>query len=104
MKKIVYYTLFGCLVLGCGVEALEEAGEGTGRAQVKRNMEPDQIVRVPPEVVFQKTEKGEAILVCAYETEIAFRAAKLKGAISFQQFTATLPSLDPDQEIIFYCA
>jgi rhodanese-related sulfurtransferase len=28
----------------------------------------------------------------------------LEGAISFSEFQSRLPSLSPDQEIVFYCA
>ncbi len=65
---------------------------------------PDQVERMPPAEVFQKVQKGELLLVCAYETDVAFRAAKLKGAISFSQFTKLLPTLEWQQGVVFYCA
>jgi hypothetical protein len=100
MKKRTFYMLLVFLALGCD----GEVGKGSKPVRERRHIEPDQIVRLSPEKVFQKAKSGEAILVCAYENEVAFRAAKLQGAISYEQFTATLASMDVKREIIFYCA
>jgi rhodanese-related sulfurtransferase len=48
--------------------------------------------------------KGEAILVCAYDDLSKFRAMRLDGSVSFQEFAERLPSLEKGKEIIFYCA
>jgi hypothetical protein len=51
----------------------------------------------------QKVTIGEALLVCAYESEIQFKNYQLEGAISFSAYKSMLASLTPEQEIIFYC-
>ena len=104
MKRLVPYTLVGCLVLACGAEVPEDPAARAAPTRIGSELQPDQVVRLPPEKVFQRTQKGELLLVCAYETDVAFRAAKLKGAISFAEFSRILPTLDLKQEIVFYCA
>jgi hypothetical protein len=46
--------------------------------------------------------EGRTLLVCAYDDEDRFRHIRLEGAISFREFQERLPSLDKDQEIVFY--
>ena len=58
--------------------------------------------RITPEEAYQKLKNGKALLVCAYEDEIKFKAMQLEGAISLNEFKSKLPSLAKDQEIIFY--
>jgi nucleotide-binding universal stress UspA family protein/rhodanese-related sulfurtransferase len=45
-----------------------------------------------------------ALLVCAYESEDRFHELELQGAVSWKAFQSRLPTLPPDQEIVFYCA
>jgi hypothetical protein len=66
--------------------------------------DPDDIIRVRPDDAHERVTAGKALLVCAYESDLAFKAAKLKGAISIQAFEALRPTLDKAQEIIFYCS
>jgi hypothetical protein len=58
--------------------------------------------RITPEEVHQKLKAGKALLVCAYEDEAKFKKMYLQGAISFNEFKSRLPSLQKDQEIVFY--
>ena len=58
--------------------------------------------RITPEEAYQKLKNGIALLVCAYEDEIKFKAMQLEGAISLNEFKSKLPSLAKDQEIVFY--
>jgi len=58
--------------------------------------------RVTAEEVYGKLKSGKALLVCAYEDEMKFKAMQLEGAISLNEFRAKLPSLAKDQEIVFY--
>ena len=62
-------------------------------------LEPE---RVTAEEVYNKLKSGGALLVCAYEDEIKFKAMQLEGAISLNEFKSKLPSLARDQEIVFY--
>ena len=60
--------------------------------------------RIPPEEARNRVENGEAVLVCGYEDEEKCRGMHLQGSMTLQEFEATLPSLDEEQEIVFYCA
>ena len=62
-------------------------------------LEPE---RISPTEVHQKLKTGKALLVCAYEDEEKFKKMQLEGAISFNEFKSRLPSLQKDQEIVFY--
>ena len=63
-----------------------------------------EIRRVPPAEVRQKLTSGAALLVCAYESEALCRRNRLEGGLLLEEFKARLPSLNSEQEIIFYCA
>jgi hypothetical protein len=58
--------------------------------------------RVTAEEVYGKLNSGKALLVCAYEDETKFKAMRLEGAISLNEFKSKLSSLAKDQEIVFY--
>jgi len=58
--------------------------------------------RVTAEEVYGKSKSGKALLVCAYEDETKFKAMRLEGAISLNEFKSKLSSLAKDQEIVFY--
>jgi len=60
--------------------------------------------RIDPQEAYPKVSAGEALFVCAYDSEENFATSKLQGAISVTEFKAMLPSLAKDREIIFYCA
>lgn len=61
------------------------------------------VVRVPPREAYEKVKAGQALLVCAYESDARFEKFHLEGAISFNEFKARFPSLPVTQEVIFYC-
>ena len=104
MKRLLPYSVVGLLVLACSAEPPAESGARIEETRIEGEMQPDQVARLPAEVVFKKLRQGGILLVCAYETEVAFRAARLEGAISFAQFTKLLPTLEAQQELVFYCA
>jgi len=58
--------------------------------------------RVTAKDVHDKLKSGNALLVCAYEDEMKFKAMRLGGAISLNEFRSKLSSLEKDQEIVFY--
>ncbi|MEN6464502.1 MAG: ArsR family transcriptional regulator [Syntrophaceae bacterium] len=60
--------------------------------------------RITPEDAYSKVKSGEAILVCAYNDDEAFKKNRLEGAISYGEFSSMVPALAKDREIIFYCA
>ena len=63
-----------------------------------------QPLRISAEETRQRVSAGSALLVCAYDDEEKFKNNHLQGAISLSEFKSKLPSISPDQEVIFYCA
>lgn len=63
-----------------------------------------EIARITPEKVRPKVKAGEALLVCAYDSEETFRKMRLEGAISLDEFKENLPDITEAKEIVFYCA
>ena len=64
----------------------------------------NEVPRVTPEEIYPKLRSGEALLVCAYDSDARFRQVQLKGAISLEEFKSIRPTLPRDREIVFYCA
>jgi hypothetical protein len=58
--------------------------------------------RVSVQDVHSKLQSGQALLVCAYESDVKFRQAALEGAISFSEFQSRKASLPRDVELVFY--
>jgi hypothetical protein len=58
--------------------------------------------RVSAQEVHGKLQSGQALLVCAYESDTKFRQAALDGAIALSDFETRKASLPRDREIIFY--
>ena len=58
--------------------------------------------RVSPQEVRSKLQAGQALLVCAYESDVKFRQTALDGAIPFSEFEGRKTSLPRDLEIVFY--
>ncbi|NTV12673.1 MAG: ArsR family transcriptional regulator [Desulfobulbaceae bacterium] len=61
------------------------------------------VVRVSPREAYEKVKAGQALLVCAYESDARFEKYHLAEAISFNNFKNRFPSLPVEQEAIFYC-
>ena len=59
--------------------------------------------RTSPEEAHDKVQAGEALLVCAYESDEKFYEMALEGAISYGEFSQRRESLPRDMELIFYC-
>lgn len=63
-----------------------------------------EVIRVAPAEIYPRVKAGETLLVCAYDSDEAFRSMHLEGAISLKEFKDRVNSLAKDQEIVFYCA
>lgn len=63
-----------------------------------------EVARISPQETKEKVTSGEALLVCAYASDLKFTANHLEGAISLADFQARVTQLPRGQEIIFYCA
>ncbi len=48
------------------------------------------VIRITPEETYQKLRAGDALLVCAYDSQEQFRSLQLEGAISLPEFRAKL--------------
>jgi len=59
--------------------------------------------RVDPEEARRRVEAG-ALLICAYTDTAKCERVRLQGAITLPELEERLPSLPPDQDLIFYCA
>ena len=64
----------------------------------------NEVLHINPQEVYPKLRSGEALLVCAYDSDARFRQVHLEGALSLEEFTSLRPSLPRDREIVFYCA
>jgi rhodanese-related sulfurtransferase len=60
--------------------------------------------RKSPQEVRKKVQNGEALLICGYDDDEKYAKNHLEGAMSLTEFQNRLPSLNKDQELIFYCA
>ncbi|MFO7811462.1 MAG: ArsR family transcriptional regulator [Pelovirga sp.] len=67
-------------------------------------MEKSEVRRIEPEDARRRMDAGEAMLVCAYESDKKFQSMQLEGAESLNSLLARLPDIPKEQEIIFYCA
>ena len=61
-------------------------------------------VRVTPQEIYPRVQAGQTLLVCAYNDEAKCRSMQLEGALFPREFSAKLPELAKEQEIVFYCA
>ncbi|MGD9040743.1 MAG: hypothetical protein PVH82_13975 [Desulfobacteraceae bacterium] len=52
----------------------------------------------------EKVMKGQAMLVCAYDSDEKFEKMRLQGAIPLSKFKDKSKDIDKDEMIIFYCA
>ena len=66
------------------------------------HLDSKRVYKVSPDVAYDRVSSGEALLVCAYKSEFMYRAFRLKGSISYEEFESRLVKLRKDQEIIFY--
>lgn len=51
----------------------------------------------------RKVQDGEALLVCAYDSEEMCGGMRLEKALTMREFNARLPEIPKDKEIVFYC-
>jgi hypothetical protein len=62
-----------------------------------------EIKRVKPEEARRKVQAGEALFVCAYDSEELCGRMLLEGAMTLGELNSRLPGIAREQEIIFYC-
>lgn len=114
MEKRFFLALIVVAVVAfAGCTPSRENGEGSGSKADGSDMgdgnrrpditSPEGVPRVDPEDVYDKVQKGEALLVCAYEDN-RWKTVNLKGSIPVSQLAEALKTRDKDVEIVFYCA
>lgn len=62
----------------------------------------DRVPRISAKEVRDRVERHVALLVCAYPADKCL-GTHLAGAISLEDLEAKVPTLKPDQQIIFFC-
>jgi len=62
------------------------------------------VPRIAIDKAREKSLSGEALLVCAYNSDERFNKMRLDGAIPLSKFKEMLPHSPRNSEIIFYCA
>ncbi len=58
---------------------------------------------IPVHQAHEDVKSGNALLVCAYESDEKFHNNALEAAISLKDFLQKENGLAKDKEIIFYC-
>lgn len=58
---------------------------------------------IPAAEARRHVQSGDALLVCAYESEEKFKNSCLEDAVSLQEFKKKEGEIARDREIIFYC-
>ncbi|HBG04331.1 MAG: ArsR family transcriptional regulator [Geobacteraceae bacterium GWC2_58_44] len=59
--------------------------------------------RVKIQEARSKVQAGEALFVCAYDSEEMCNGLRLEGAITLGELNTRLSGVAKEQEIIFYC-
>jgi hypothetical protein len=62
------------------------------------------VPRIAPAESYSRIKAGQSLLVCAYASDDHCKNIRLARALLPSEFTAKVPTLTKDQEIIFYCA
>ena len=62
------------------------------------------IPRVTAAEIRDRVQSGDALLVCAYNSDEKFNANHLQGAVSSAEFQTMVPNLAKNKELVFYCA
>lgn len=62
------------------------------------------VARVLAVDIRNRVQTGDALLVCAYNSDDKFASYHLEGAVSFSEFQLMTPTLAKNKELVFYCA
>ena len=63
-----------------------------------------EVERISAAQARQLVQRGQALLVCAYDDDARCGQLRLEGAITLSELRRELPSPPEDKEIILYCA
>ncbi|HBA87774.1 MAG TPA: ArsR family transcriptional regulator [Geobacter sp.] len=59
--------------------------------------------RISVQEARSKVQGGQALFVCAYDSEEMCGGIRLEKALTMGEFNARLPEIPKDKELIFYC-
>lgn len=62
------------------------------------------VARVSAIEIRAHVQSGDALLVCAYDSDEKFKANHLEGAVSFAEFQTMVSTLAKNKELVFFCA
>jgi len=62
------------------------------------------VKRIPVPEARALLRSGQAMLICAYDSQEKFERYRLPGAISLKEFESLADSIPKDRQLIFYCA
>jgi uncharacterized protein (TIGR02284 family) len=62
------------------------------------------VKRIPVPEARALLRSGQAMLICAYDTQEKFQRYRLPGAISLKEFESLANTIPKDRHLIFYCA
>ena len=62
-----------------------------------------EVRRVKPQEARRKVQAGEALFVCAYDSEEMCGKLRLEGAMTLGELNSRLAGMAREQEIVFYC-
>lgn len=62
-----------------------------------------EVKRIQIQEARRKVQDGEALFVCAYDSEEMCGGIRLEKALTMGEFNARLPEIPREKEIVFYC-
>ncbi|TGU74853.1 ArsR family transcriptional regulator [Geomonas terrae] len=62
-----------------------------------------EVKRIQIQEARRKVQDGEALFVCAYDSEEMCGGIRLEKALTMGELNARLPEVPKEKEIIFYC-
>ncbi|WP_129124877.1 rhodanese-like domain-containing protein [Geomonas oryzae] len=62
-----------------------------------------EVKRIQVQEARRKVQDGEALFVCAYDSEEMCGGIRLEKGLTMGEFNARLPEIPKEKEIIFYC-
>jgi hypothetical protein len=62
-----------------------------------------EVRRIKPEEARRKVQAGEALFVCAYDSEEMCNNLRLERAMTMGELNPRLSEIGKEQELIFYC-
>lgn len=107
--QIIGILIVALAFVGCSSTEAQTSSAGASSDSAESSpstgeqVDPADVERVSVQEARQRVRAGQALLVCAYDSEERFQQVALDGAISLATFEQRFSELPRDQEVIFYC-